>query len=64
MGNLVRLSDYMLTDALAQHAVDTSVALLTSLQHDNSFRVGHPAHLGDKVKLSELSTAFECWSSR
>ncbi len=46
MGNLVRLSDYMLTNALAQHAIDTSVSLLSSLQPDGSTRVGHltPVH--------------------
>ena len=43
MGNLVRLSDYMLTNALAQHAIDTSVSLLSSLQPDGSTRVGHLA---------------------
>ncbi len=42
MGNLVRLSDYVLTSTLAQHAIDTSVALLSSLQPDGSNRVGHP----------------------
>ena len=41
MGNLVRLSDYMLTNALVQHAIDTSVLLLSSLQPDGSDRVGH-----------------------
>lgn len=43
MGNLVRLSDYMLTNAMAQHAIGTSMALLSSLQPHGSARVGHPA---------------------
>ena len=43
MGNLVRLSDYMLTNALAQHAIGTSMALLSSIQPHGSTRVGHPS---------------------
>jgi len=39
MGNLVRLSNYMLTSALAQHAMDMSSELLSSLQHDGSEKV-------------------------
>lgn len=41
MGNLVRLSNYMLTSALAQHAMDMSSELLSSLQHDGSETVTH-----------------------
>ena len=41
MGNLVRLSNYMLTSALAQHAMDMSSELLSSLQHDGSEKVTH-----------------------
>ena len=39
MGNLVRVSNYMLTSALAQHAMDMSSELLNSLQHDGSKQV-------------------------
>ena len=49
MGNLVRLSDYMLTNALAQHAIDTSVALLSSLQPNGLNRVGHFASMHCKL---------------
>ena len=55
MGNLVRLCDYMLTHALAQHAIDTSMALHSSLQPTGSSRVGHPPHTVGQTNLSQLS---------
>ena len=57
MGNLVRLCDYMLTANLAQHAVDASVALLSSLQPDSSSRVGCPALAQRILMLAKSSPA-------
>ena len=42
LGNFVRLTDYVLTSALAQHVVDMSTDLLASLQTEGSGRVHVP----------------------
>ena len=42
LGNFVRLTDYVLTSALAQQVVDMSTDLLASLQSEGSGRVCAP----------------------
>ena len=42
LGNLVRLTDYVLTSALAQQVTDMSADLLASLQAEGSGRVCVP----------------------
>ena len=42
LGNFVRLTDYVLTSALAQQVMDMSADLLASLQSEGSGRVRVP----------------------
>ena len=42
LGNFVRLTDYVLTSALAQQVVDMSADLLASLQSEGSGRACAP----------------------